>query len=175
MFRSLISLLIIAGLSTTPLSAPSAVDQFDPGDLLKVEPIPRKTGKAINPIIEAKSALLMDVDSGIVLYKKNSEERLPMASLTKIMTDFEATIKELNRLRGEPRILIKMLPFHNYRRICTSAKDDCDKIDVACDGIDSRFWFGDYNGLGRYMRGFELLEELASRFPYIAQKLAEPM
>ncbi len=34
----------------------------------------------------AKSALLMDADSGRVLYQKNGYERLPMASTTKIMT-----------------------------------------------------------------------------------------
>ena len=34
----------------------------------------------------ARSACLMDADSGRVLYSKNSEQKLPMASTTKIMT-----------------------------------------------------------------------------------------
>lgn len=34
----------------------------------------------------ARSACLMDADSGRVLYSKNSEQKLPMASTTKVMT-----------------------------------------------------------------------------------------
>jgi D-alanyl-D-alanine carboxypeptidase len=41
---------------------------------------------ASQPIAQATSALLMDVGTGMVLYQKNAYERLPMASLTKIMT-----------------------------------------------------------------------------------------
>jgi D-alanyl-D-alanine carboxypeptidase len=40
----------------------------------------------INPIIEAKSAIVVDVDTGAILYKKNAFERLPIASITKLMT-----------------------------------------------------------------------------------------
>ena len=36
--------------------------------------------------ISAKSAVLIDADSGRVLYEHNSYEKLPMASTTKIMT-----------------------------------------------------------------------------------------
>jgi D-alanyl-D-alanine carboxypeptidase/D-alanyl-D-alanine carboxypeptidase (penicillin-binding protein 5/6) len=36
--------------------------------------------------VSARSAVLMDADSGQVLYGKNADERLPMASTTKIMT-----------------------------------------------------------------------------------------
>lgn len=35
---------------------------------------------------EAKSAILMDMDTGTVLYDKNSDQKLPPASITKIMT-----------------------------------------------------------------------------------------
>lgn len=38
------------------------------------------------PTIHAKAALVYDVTTGKTLYAKNPEERLPMASLTKIMT-----------------------------------------------------------------------------------------
>lgn len=40
----------------------------------------------VNFQIEAKSALLYDITNNKVIYEKNSHERLPMASLTKIMT-----------------------------------------------------------------------------------------
>jgi D-alanyl-D-alanine carboxypeptidase/D-alanyl-D-alanine carboxypeptidase (penicillin-binding protein 5/6) len=46
--------------------------------------------------VSAKSAVLMDADSGQVLYHKNADERLPMASTTKIMTALCAV--ELARL-----------------------------------------------------------------------------
>lgn len=36
--------------------------------------------------IKAKSAILMDYDTGTILYEKNPHEKLPIASLTKIMT-----------------------------------------------------------------------------------------
>lgn len=38
------------------------------------------------PEISAKSALVYDLSEGKVLYDKNSKERLPMASITKLMT-----------------------------------------------------------------------------------------
>lgn len=86
MFRSLITLLLLASLNTAPLSTAKIADQFDVNDLLIVESIPMKKDGAIEPVIEAKAALLMDLDSGVILYKKNPNQRLPMASLTKIMS-----------------------------------------------------------------------------------------
>lgn len=38
------------------------------------------------PSVSAKSAILINADTGAVLYAKNEKERLPMASTTKIMT-----------------------------------------------------------------------------------------
>lgn len=86
MFRSLIALLLVAGWGAgIPVSTPK-IKTFDPVSLLEVQPIPKASVKASAPVIEAKSALLMDVDSGIVMFQKNSDQRVPMASLTKIMT-----------------------------------------------------------------------------------------
>nr|MDA8235518.1 serine hydrolase [Clostridia bacterium] len=42
--------------------------------------------EAATPAIGAKTAILMDVKTGKVLYEKNSRERRPMASTTKITT-----------------------------------------------------------------------------------------
>ena len=86
MFRSLITLLLLASLNTAPLSATQTADSFDVNDLLSVESIPAKKNGAIEPVIEAKAGLLMDLDSGVILYKKNHLQRLPIASLTKIMS-----------------------------------------------------------------------------------------
>jgi len=38
------------------------------------------------PIITGKSALAFDLSSGVILYSKNLDEKLPIASLTKLMT-----------------------------------------------------------------------------------------
>jgi D-alanyl-D-alanine carboxypeptidase (penicillin-binding protein 5/6) len=48
------------------------------------------------PQLAAKAWLLMDADSGNVLVEQNADERLPPASLTKLMTAYIATL-EINR------------------------------------------------------------------------------
>ena len=54
--------------------------------LLNIKPIPiTKEGKTL-PKIGSRAALVMDLDTGIILYQKNAKKQLPMASLTKIMT-----------------------------------------------------------------------------------------
>ena len=42
--------------------------------------------KAAEPEVEAKAAIIMELETGRVLYEKNSREKLAMASTTKIMT-----------------------------------------------------------------------------------------
>ncbi len=86
MFRSLIILLLLAGFGTTSTTSDKVVDSFENSDLLVVESIPVKKTSAIEPVINAKASLLMDYDTGIVLFENESDKRLPMASLTKIMT-----------------------------------------------------------------------------------------
>lgn len=44
------------------------------------------SGVRVFPSVSAKSAVLAEVGSGEVLFEKNADERLPMASTTKIMT-----------------------------------------------------------------------------------------
>jgi len=45
-----------------------------------------KDPQMIRPIIKAKSAIVVDLETGSILHKKNAFERLPIASLTKMMT-----------------------------------------------------------------------------------------
>lgn len=55
----------------------------------KIEPKPEVAGISSDsnaPAISAKAAFFVDADTGQVLYQKNPYERLPIASLTKIMT-----------------------------------------------------------------------------------------
>lgn len=46
----------------------------------------RKSDNTIPPEISARSALVYDLTTNKILYEKNAKERLPMASITKIMT-----------------------------------------------------------------------------------------
>ncbi len=89
MLRSLISILML-----TSIAAPSggmvydvtSSEYFDETSLLDVNPIPTLRHEALEPDIKAKAAMIMDYDTGIVLYDRNIHDELPMASLTKIMT-----------------------------------------------------------------------------------------
>ncbi|WP_417765020.1 D-alanyl-D-alanine carboxypeptidase family protein [Sinanaerobacter sp. ZZT-01] len=57
--------------------------------------------------IDAKSAVLLDADSGMVIYEQNSHEQLPPASVTKIMTmllSLEAVENGQIKLRDEVTI-----------------------------------------------------------------------
>lgn len=48
--------------------------------------IPVKKITAVEPIINADAAIIVDFDSGEVLYEKNANEKLQIASITKLMT-----------------------------------------------------------------------------------------
>jgi serine-type D-Ala-D-Ala carboxypeptidase (penicillin-binding protein 5/6) len=89
MLRSLIGLLLLASLSSPSFDAvdnAASASYFDENNLLELSPIPTLKEGALQPDIDAKSALIMDYNTGLILYGKNINEEMPMASLTKIMT-----------------------------------------------------------------------------------------
>lgn len=61
--------------------------------------------ESTRPIVNAKAALVVDLDSNTILFKKNDTEPLPIASLTKIMTALiimeEHTLDEIVTIAGE--------------------------------------------------------------------------
>lgn len=68
--------------------SPSAISAF-----LKSSPqassedsIPIKNPENIGPVLESRSAIAIDLKSGMTLYEKNAHARLPIASITKLMT-----------------------------------------------------------------------------------------
>ncbi len=67
---------LLAGILTAALIAPSAAAAQEPAS----------KQPAADLAANAKSAILMDADSGTVVYEKNSTLSLPPASITKIMT-----------------------------------------------------------------------------------------
>lgn len=60
------------------------------------------------PQVSAKSAIVMIADTGQVLYEKNSHEKLPMASTTKIMTSL-ITLEEAAKDNREVTITKEMI------------------------------------------------------------------
>jgi len=47
---------------------------------------PRDAAEARGPVVKSQSALVVDEDSGEILFGKNAQSKLPIASLTKLMT-----------------------------------------------------------------------------------------
>ncbi|QQR83557.1 D-alanyl-D-alanine carboxypeptidase [Candidatus Peregrinibacteria bacterium] len=87
MLRSLLSILLLAQLNvaTAPSTNPPT-PWFNMSDMIMASAIPMLKPNAEKPQIGAKSALLVDAETGMPLLEKSSQEPLPMASLTKIMT-----------------------------------------------------------------------------------------
>ena len=84
--------------------------------------LPLKT-QAAEPEVAGKSALLMDMATGTVLYEKNAHEKLPPASVTKVMTlllimeaidsgriawDDQVTASEAAAAKGGSQIYLKV-------------------------------------------------------------------
>lgn len=86
MFQSLLSFLLA---STFHLSPVHANDSFDARSLLHIEPLPTlEAAAAPAPELSAQSALGIDLETQSPLYEKNSFDRRPIASLTKLMTAY---------------------------------------------------------------------------------------
>ncbi|MDP9212053.1 MAG: D-alanyl-D-alanine carboxypeptidase [bacterium] len=54
-------------------------------------PFPEKRSSAVEPVVEAGSALLVDLESGHELYAKDPASQRPIASISKLMTALIAT------------------------------------------------------------------------------------
>ena len=71
----------------------------------------------------ARSAVLMDADSGRILFEKDGTEQLPMASTTKIMTllitlenaDLESTVTVSSRAASMPEVKLHIREGEQYR------------------------------------------------------------
>ena len=92
MFKTIIHTLLV---STAVLLAPVAAAQTP-----QPQPQPQASAPLMPPAptVAASSYLLIDADSGTVLVEHNSDQPLPPASLTKMMTSY---IASLDIMRGE--------------------------------------------------------------------------
>lgn len=80
MVRRLRPVLLLALSMLVALPAAAAAEEKAKG-----APAPSRDG-AVKLAPNARSAILMDADSGTIIFEKNSHDRLPPASITKIMT-----------------------------------------------------------------------------------------
>ncbi len=67
---------------------------------LKTPIVPRKKDGVGETYVRAKAAVAVDVDSEKILYNQNADKRLPIASLTKLMTAL-VTIDKISNLKSE--------------------------------------------------------------------------
>lgn len=63
---------------------------------VQLHPAPRKIDNDWGPQLQSTSALIMDEASGQILWQKNPDEHLPIASITKLMTSLIAVHKISN-------------------------------------------------------------------------------
>lgn len=106
------------------------------------------------PAITAEAAVVMDMDTGEVLYGKCEQERRPPASLTKVMTGYLAvkqgdlqqiiTVSETAATTGESSLNLKTgdrLTFENllYGALLKSANDACVALAEQMAGNEAAF------------------------------------
>jgi len=106
------------------------------------------------PAVTAEAAVVMDLDSGQVLYDKQAHERRPPASLTKVMTGYLAvkqadleqivTVSAEAAATGESSLNLKagdQLTFGNllYGAMLKSANDACVALAEQMAGSEQRF------------------------------------
>ncbi len=89
MFESLLSLLIAGSLNSTPSFSNVTLQGFDESSLLSVAPLPHKVEEDL-PLgsMSATAVIAIDIESQTVLFQKNSDLQLPIASITKLMTAY---------------------------------------------------------------------------------------
>lgn len=87
MLSAFLSLYAYGALLTdsVPVSTPHVMP-WNENVTLEASSIPEKDELNIAPVIDAKSAIIVDMKNGMVLYEKNIYETMPIASLTKLMT-----------------------------------------------------------------------------------------
>lgn len=112
-------LLALAAVSAVVPSAAEVSSPPPPSQPISthVAPLPTKLEGAIAPVVEAKGTILVDLPSQTVLFSRNADVPLPIASLTKLMTvllvvqklpaDRIVTVPKLSTTTDESRIDLK--------------------------------------------------------------------
>jgi D-alanyl-D-alanine carboxypeptidase (penicillin-binding protein 5/6) len=85
MLTTLLSLYASAALFGTDPGDPS-IPLWQENAIVTIEDMPTRNFQNIAPVIKAKASMALDMKTGQILFEKNSSSRLPIASLTKLMT-----------------------------------------------------------------------------------------
>lgn len=85
MLTTLLSL-FTAGALLIPNFSDPAINNWQSSSLLEVSALPKVKESNIGPVIKAKSAIAVDLKTGLTLYEKNIHDERPIASITKLMT-----------------------------------------------------------------------------------------
>ena len=83
MLTSFLNIYAAVTLGSTPANPTIS---YDASFNLPASAIPIELNVATGPNIEAEAAMITDFDSGKILYEKNSNAKLQIASITKLMT-----------------------------------------------------------------------------------------
>ncbi len=82
MLMSLLSLLAVDSI----IQNPAPIDIPDTSSFLSANSYPQKTANRIAPVLQAEAILTADLETGQILYQKNSHQQMSVASLAKLMT-----------------------------------------------------------------------------------------
>ena len=77
---------------------------------------PASAAEVPDPAIQAKAALLVDANTGRMVYGKNEHEELYPASLTKIMTAL-LTLEAVDSCPWTSQSLLRRAPWRGWRRM----------------------------------------------------------
>lgn len=106
MLRALFTLAIVASMQSSgdvPVDATHNINIPEAkAAITQALPVPHKDPKYIAPVIYPKGVIAIDMDTRTVLFEKNPDEQLPIASLTKLMTAL--IIMEEEQLNSEVTI-----------------------------------------------------------------------
>lgn len=88
------SLLLLGSLQTNSFATidqppvPVEEEHFELSDLIEISSIPTLKEGKVEPVLYAKASYALDLTSNTILYTDNEHEKLPIASLTKLMTAY---------------------------------------------------------------------------------------
>lgn len=104
MISTLISLYAAGALigGDTPAGTAPHTMPWNESMQLEATRVPEKNPTNIGPVIDAEAAIAVDLKNGIILYEKNVHEKLPIASLSKLMT--AVVILEENNIKDTATI-----------------------------------------------------------------------
>ncbi len=98
MLTTLLSLFTTGTLLIPNFSEPQ-ISNWQNSSLLEASALPEQKESNIGPVIKAKSAIAVDLKTGLTLYQKNIHEQRAIASITKLMTTI--IILEENKMEEE--------------------------------------------------------------------------